>query len=112
MLGTNNLLQGSTANETAMRMDRFLSTIPFPADRIILIAPPAMRPGEWVSDEKLLKESMHLPAAYEKIAAARSIRFINASSWHIPLCFDGVHFTESGNVIFANNLLTILVNST
>ena len=104
MLGTNDLLQGSGADETAMRMETFLSKILFPPDRIILISPPVLRPGAWISDAHLLKESLKLSSAYEKAAASSGVRFINTSNWDIPLCYDGVHFTEAGHHTFAENL--------
>lgn len=109
MLGTNDLLQGSSADETAIRMEAFLRKIPFSPDRIVMIPPPALKPGEWVFDEHLVQESLKLSSAYEKVAASCGIRFINTSNWDIPLCYDGVHFTESGNTVFSS-LLSLFVS--
>lgn len=47
MLGTNDLLQGATAQEAASRMERFLRHVQSGCSSILLIAPPPMQPGSW-----------------------------------------------------------------
>ena len=37
------------------------------------------------------------------------IGFVDAGAWKIPLAFDGVHFTENGHRIFAENLYKYLI---
>ena len=103
MLGTNDLLQGADAEEAARHMERFLPTVSGP--EVFLIAPPPLRRGEWVSDERLIARSCRLAEEYRLLAQDRGIRFLDASGWDIPLAFDGVHFTEEGHRRFAENLM-------
>ncbi|MBO7251279.1 MAG: lipase [Oscillospiraceae bacterium] len=105
MLGTNDLLQGYSHKETAQRMNTFLQT--FPASRnyaLILISPPSMRYGEWVSDETILTNSQMLEQEYQAIAKIHSIPLICTGCWKIPLAYDGVHFTQEGHQLFAKLL--------
>lgn len=102
MLGTNDLLQGANAGEIARRMDLFLSTVSCP--EVLLLAPPPLRRGEWVSDETLIARSCRLAGEYRRLARDRGIRFLDAGEWNIPLAFDGVHFTEEGHRRFAEKL--------
>lgn len=103
MLGTNDLLQGTDAEEAARRVERFLTTVSGP--EVLLIAPPPLRRGEWVSDEVLIARSFRLAEEYRLLAQDRGIRFLYAGDWDIPLAFDGVHFTEEGHRRFAENLM-------
>lgn len=103
MLGTNDLLQGADAEAIANRMERFLTTVSGP--EVLLIAPPPLRRGEWVSDERLIARSCRLAEEYRRLARDRGIRFLDASGWDIPLTFDGVHFTEEGHRRFAKYLM-------
>lgn len=105
MLGTNDLLQGASAGETAARMEHFLSAMLPHFPKILLIAPPPLKRGAWVPDEKLVAESIRLSTEYRLVAQKLGIPFTDTSSWQIPLAFDGVHFTEEGNRIFAQKLL-------
>ena len=102
MLGTNDLLQGANAGEIARRMDLFLSTVSGP--EVLLLAPPPLGRGEWVSDEALIARSCRLAEEYRLLAQDRGIRFLDAGEWDIPLAFDGVHFTEEGHRLFAEKL--------
>jgi lysophospholipase L1-like esterase len=109
MLGTNDLLMGKsdTASEVAGRMKDFLEAlIGFGVDAsdILLIAPPKMRRGTWVEDDRLVEESEKLGTEYRKIAEALAIRFADAGSWDIDLCFDGVHLSEAGHLQFAEKM--------
>ena len=103
MLGTNDLLQGADTEAIANRMERFLATVSGP--EFLLIAPPPLRRGEWVSDETLIARSCRLAEEYRRLARDRGIRFLDAADWDIPLTFDGVHFTEEGHRRFAENLM-------
>ncbi len=102
MLGTNDLLQLDTPEAAADRMETFLSGLP--AEKTILLAPPAMVRGEWVQDEELIGDSVRLGRLYEALAGRLGIRFLDANTWNVPLCFDGVHFTEAGQAVFARAL--------
>lgn len=108
LLGTNDLLQGSSAHEAAERMDAFLTTIRGPA--VLLIAPPPMCRGEWVPNEELIVRSLGLAEEYRKLALSRGIRFLDAGDWQIPMAFDGVHFTEEGHRRFAQALAAALAS--
>ena len=112
MLGSNDLLQSPArrAEDVAGRMERFLQDmLPHRADaRVLLIAPPPMRPGEWVCDARLLTESARLGACYRLLAQALGIEFADAGAWNVDTAFDGVHFSEAGHAAFAEGLLTLL----
>lgn len=104
MLGTNDLLQGLTPRETAGRMEHFLCCLEIPREKLLVIAPPPMKPGEWVSGPELITASRTLSQEYRTLCARLGIAFADAGQWDIPLCFDGVHFTEEGHRIFAREL--------
>lgn len=109
MLGTNDLLQGAAAQETASRMEGFLRNIQPKCARILLIAPPPMQPGTWVSEKALLEESRKLTHLYRSLANELCISFADAGQWNVSLAFDGVHFTEAGHRAFAEGLRQYLI---
>ena len=104
MLGTNDLLQGAAAKETAARMEAFLNPLIPHCAQILLVAPPPMKRGVWVVSDDLVAESVHLAAEYKLLAERLSIPFVDTCHWNIELAFDGVHFTEAGNRDFADCL--------
>lgn len=108
MLGTNDLLQGLRATEVGIRMKIFLFGIQFPASKIMLIVPPAMKKGEWVQEQQLIDESVLLSEVYRKVAESLGVHLVNTHSWNIPLSYDGVHFTESGHSIFGNHISSFI----
>ena len=94
MLGTNDLLEGASADAAAARILRLgaflkgaLEGLP-----VLLVAPPRLRPGTWVS-EAARRES-------EKLGFG----FADAGSWELPLAYDGVHLTEEGHRRFAKRI--------
>ena len=101
MLGSNDLLcrPGFTAEHVAARMEAFLTSLSHP--RTLLISPPAMVPGSWVTEDRLLTESARLAGCYEALAKKLGCAFADAGSWGISLTFDGVHFSEEGHRTFA-----------
>ena len=101
MLGTNDLLQGNTPEQVCARMESLLKTISQP---VLLIAPPPMQRGEWVPDSSLIENVHRLSKDYAALAARLHIPFCDSASWNLPLCFDGVHFTEEAHLRFAENL--------
>ena len=105
MLGTNDLLQGATAEVTAARMEKFLTSLLPHCPRILLVSPPPMKRGAWVPTDALVAESVRLREAYNQLAQKLGIPFVDTSEWNIELAFDGVHFTEAGNHAFAAKLL-------
>lgn len=104
MLGTNDLLQGATANEAATRMESFLDSLLPHCQQILLVAPPPMKRGAWVPTGELVAESIHLAEEYKLLAKKLDIPFADTREWNIELTFDGVHFTEAGHHVFAENL--------
>lgn len=102
MLGTNDLLNGDNPPEIARRMEQFLSL--HDRERVILIAPPYLSRGEWVTDDELICRSEALAEEYRVVAMRYGIRFLDAGEWNIPLCYDGVHFTEAAHRIFAEQV--------
>ena len=104
MLGTNDLLQGASANETTARMEGFLNPLLPYCKQILLVAPPPMKRGAWVPTDELVAESIHLAEEYNFLAEKLNIPFVNTLHWNIELTFDGVHFTEAGHHAFAEKL--------
>ncbi len=104
MLGDNDLLNGLSTAETAQRMKAFLKKISLPKEKILLIAPPPMKHGEWVPDQELIDASKELAAVYQTLAEQLGTGFLDAGKWNVPLAYDGVHFTEEGHRRFAEGL--------
>ena len=108
MLGTNDLLRGYSAVETCSRMEAFLRYLQPKCGRLLLIAPPPMKRGAWVTEENLIAESVKLAEAYQVLSQKLDIAFVNAGQWNVELTFDGVHFTEAGHRAFAEGLYAYL----
>ena len=108
MLGTNDLLRGIPAEASCSRMEAFLRYIQPKCGQILLIAPPPMKRGAWVTEENLIAESVKLAEAYQVLSRKLGIAFVNAGQWNVDLTFDGVHFTEEGHRAFAEGLYTYL----
>ena len=113
MLGSNDLLQcpGLPAETCATRMEQFLATLLEKAQvdlKILLVAPPPMESGAWVSDHKTLEESRRLAGCYERASHQLGIAFADAGTWGIGLTYDGVHFSEEGHLAFAKGIRAAL----
>ena len=110
MLGDNDFLMEATAESVTKRMRDFLTFLLETAEeaRIILIAPPPLRIGEWVQSERVIRESFRLGALYRELAAELGVDFADAADWDVELSYDGVHFTENGHAAFAAGLEPIL----
>ena len=104
MLGSNDLLQGLSADMVSKRMERFIKILSVEKEKLLLLSPVVFRPGTWVEDEKLIEQSYHLGDCLKLLAEKLGISFIDTRGWEIPLCYDGVHFTEQGHVLFAESL--------
>ena len=111
MLGGNDLLQGNSVEIVVQRMEVFLARIPLEKAQIVLIAPPLMKPGTWVTDERLLEDCVRLNAAYGTVAQKLGVHFVDATDWDIDVTFDGVHYSEKGHKTFAKNLYLALSQS-
>ena len=72
--------------------------------QILLVAPPPMKRGAWVTTDALVSESIYLAEEYKSLAEKLNITFVDTRHWNIELTFDGVHFTEEGHHSFAENL--------
>ena len=111
MLGTNDLLQGASAEEAAARMEAFLTALPCP---MVLVTPPPMKRGAWVPEDALAEESVRLGQEYLALSGRLGIPCIDTRHWGIELAYDGVHLTEAGHRTFAEKLaaeLTFLFTS-
>ena len=110
MLGTNDLLERSTAEETAARMKTFIRKLMEDNEpsSILLLAPPVFHSGEWVEGEAMIEESRRLGPLYEKLAEELKIRFADTGLWGIEVLYDGVHFSPEGHQVFAKQLDKLL----
>ena len=109
MLGTNDLLQGRKAGETADAMASFLAALRETGFRVLLIAPPPLQPGEWVQRADQIEESRRLSALYRGLAGREGILFADAGEWNVGMTFDGVHFSAAGHAAFAEGMNAFLV---
>ena len=108
MLGTNDLLQGRTPGQAIERLERFLSGLALAPGKTLLIAPPPLKPGAWVSGPREIEDSLAFAEGCRALAGRLGILFAGADRWEIPLAYDGVHFTEQGHRAFAQALFETL----
>ena len=111
MLGGNDLLQGNSVETIAQRMEDFLTRIPLEKSQIVLIGPPRIKPGAWITDDRLLEDCVRLNAAYRTVAEKLGVRFVDATGWDIDVTYDGVHYSEKGHQTFAEQLFLSLSRS-
>ena len=107
MLGTNDLLQGRSPGAAAERMERFLTGLELAPEKVLLIAPPPLSPGEWVTDQPLIAASQTFARCCRTLAGRLGIRFADAGRWNVSPAYDGVHFTEQGHRAFAAGLFAV-----
>jgi len=113
MLGGNDLMMipDSTAETVAERMRKFLKQIlvhPAVSNDLVnirLIAPPAVKQGTWITEERVLREASRLGETYGKLAMEEYLDFTDASILDLPVLFDGVHLSEEGHRKLAEYLL-------
>lgn len=110
MLGTNEMLHGMRAEEAALRLENFLRELDFPKEKILIIAPPILQKGEWVTQLGMAAQSARLGEEFARIAEALGTRFADGTQWDIPVTFDGVHFTAEGHAAFAEALGKFFTN--
>lgn len=108
LLGSNNLLQGESAETAAMKMKALIQTLLDHHFSLLLGCPVPMKRGAWVERDALVEESRHLADLYERQAKEFHIPFADSRIWNTDLSFDGVHFSESGHRTFAAGLLSVL----
>ena len=109
MLGTNDLLQGRQPNVISDRMNCFLEQIHF--KNVLLISPPWLQLGAWVSGRELVEASKMLSELYYELAQKRHLMFVDAAEWNVDILFDGVHFSEAGHRAFADGLYGYLMDN-
>ena len=99
MLGTNDLLLGFDAEDTAEQMGCFLKALhqAIPESRVLLIAPP---PSEMIPDG-CEADFSRLAELLSKVAAEQNVGFADAAEWSIEMACDGVHFSPDGHRRFA-----------
>ena len=71
----------------------------------MLVVPPPMQRGAWVSSETLTTASVELAEAYQTLSREMGVSFVDTREWGIGIAYDGVHFTERGHHTFADRLL-------
>ena len=108
MLGTNDLLEGTGADETAGRMEDFVCSVTELGKPVLLIAPPVLQQGDWVTSDGMTAESRLLGPLYREAAARQNCFFADSGEWGIEVLFDGVHFSPEGHAVFASELEVIL----
>lgn len=108
MLGGNDLMQGNPVDAVVKRMEHFLAHIELEKSKILLIAPPPMQRGAWVSTQNLIDDSKELSCKYKHLTSCLNIGFLDSGEWDISMTFDGVHFTEDGHNAFAEGLVNSL----
>ena len=104
MLGTNDLLEGRSAEEVSTRMENYLKELLKTRKPILLVAPPPLKTGVWVENESQIAESRKLGVLYKDICEHLHIDYVNAGDWNVELAFDGVHLTANGHAVFAKGL--------
>ena len=112
MLGTNDLLEGRSAEETCHRMEAFLGSIKSLSRPVLLISPPWLQLGECVQKQELIRESQRLGGLLQELAKRENCLFADAGEWGIGMCFDGMHFSPAGHEAFAQRLGEILASLT
>ena len=103
---------GEIAERVAGSMRRFLTDLKERLKgqgdpEVILIAPPSVTQGTW-TDQAIIDEMKRLAPLYGELASDLGVRFLDASSWPLELCFDGVHLTEDGHRVFFENIRAAL----
>lgn len=109
MLGTNDLLQFWSPEAARDKMERFLESLTLNRDKVLLIAPPPMKFGQWVQDQKLIDDSITLTKHFRNLAERLGVRFADAGEWNISQAHDGVHLTEEGHRAFGEGIFEYLI---
>ena len=111
MLGTNDFLENEriTARDAALRMEKLLEGIAEQTEEkkisLLLISPVPVKHGAWVENQKICEETEKFAFYNRKLSEKSGTDFVDAGEWKIPLAYDGVHFTEEGHRIFAENII-------
>ena len=106
--GDNSLRCVNKVNIFTLQTERFLENIRPEMEMILLIAPPKMQLGEWVSTQHMIDSSVGLSLGYRRLCKRLDVPFVDATEWNVTLAFDGVHFSEEGHRVFAEGLANYL----
>ena len=106
MLGSNDILNGVSAETAGRRMADFIRRIQAvcPESDVILISPVPFHFGEWVSSAEEIEASEQLSAVYRKTAEECGVCSADAGAWNVTLSYDGVHYLPEGHQAFADGL--------
>lgn len=108
MLGTNDILNmhKPDAKTVAQRMNDFIMFLNQYDGRmkICIIIPPCVN----VEEEKYHIASGALISEYNILANQYGIDILNSNEWEVPLAFDGIHISEAGQVLFADQIIQYL----
>ena len=108
MLGTNDVLltNNPNASQAANKMAQVLDYVKDNfKGRFIIIAPPYIEAS--APDLQIYKEaSVEMNRLFMELAEKYGIVAFDASTWNIPMGYDGVHFSIEGHKRFAEMLLT------
>ena len=107
MLGTNELLLGFAPEDALRRMEGLLNHVP-EGIRVMLVAPPAIHKGEWVTEDRIIQGISEIAELYRELAERRGLIFFEAGT--LPLSHDGVHLSEEGNRRLGQTLWDYLKN--
>lgn len=117
MLGTNDLLTmyRSGISKVGQRMEQLLEhilqhpSIDDEPSRILLIAPTPTEISRFDASAATFDQmSEEFGVLYGSIADNFGVHFADAGQWDIELGPDGVHFTEKGHLVFAEELQAVL----
>ena len=104
MLGSNDLLEGESAAGCGLLMEAFIRGVCPAPRRALIVAPPPMVPGAWVSSCGLIAASRALAEVYAAVAGRTAQLFADAAPWGVELAYDGAHFTPDGHKAFAKGI--------
>jgi len=105
-LGSNDMMQGLSAQETTDRMEVLLDALAgYP---LLLLAPVPMVSGTWVTEQRLVTESAKLAGLYEALSKRKGVHFADPGTWDIEMAFDGVHYSQEGHRVFARHIQAVI----
>ena len=108
MLGDNDLLQGASVEAVISRMEAFLQQLLSSFKTVLLVSPPPLKRGAWVTEEHLLTDTLRLAESYRILSQRLGIPFVDTRNWNLELTFDGVHFSENDHILFSEQLFQTL----
>ena len=113
MLGTNDILLTSHPDFKAAieRMHKLLNWLKKNAllSRVIVIGPVPI--SDTPEELRIYHEaSIRMNEGFSQVCKSCEVEFYDATTWNIPLAYDGVHFSEEGCIRFAEKMIEVLEN--